>query len=277
MTYLQLCRRLADAGIDSPEWDAEILLRHFFHVDPLTLRTAGERGFPDDPAFLQAVAKREARYPLQYIIGEWDFYRQTYRVTPDCLIPRPDTEHLVEEAIRLLPRGAFFADLCTGSGCIAVSVLAERPDTCAVAVDKFPATLALAVENARRNGVADRLIPLCADVLALEFSPSDKLLDAILSNPPYIPSHVIPTLEPELFAEPAAALDGGEDGLIFYRTLLRTQAKHLAPGGFFLFEIGYDQGEALRRYGEESGFTQCRILRDYGGNDRVVHLAAPTA
>ena len=277
MTYLQLCQRLAKAGIESAEWDAQVLLCHFFRADLLTLRTHPEQIYPDDPAFLRAVAQREQRYPLQYLIGEWDFYRQTYRVTPDCLIPRPDTEHLVEEAIRLLPQGAFFADLCTGSGCIAVSVLAERPDTRAIAVDKFPATLALAVENARRNGVSDRLIPLCADVLAEDFVPTDLPLDAILSNPPYIPTDVIPTLEPELSAEPVAALDGGKDGLLFYRTLLRTQAKHLTPGGFFLFEIGFDQADALRRYGEERGFSQCRGLKDYGGNDRVVHLSAPTA
>jgi release factor glutamine methyltransferase len=252
-------------------------LHHFFHADLLTVRTQPDREYPDSPAFLQAVEQREKRYPLQYLIGEWYFYRQTYRVTPDCLIPRPDTERLVEEAIRLLPPNAFFADLCAGSGCIAVSILAERPDTHAVAVDKFPATLALAVENAHRNGVADRLIPLCADVLAPDFAPSEHPLDAILSNPPYIPSAVIPTLEPELFAEPVAALDGGEDGLIFYRTLLQTQAKRLTTGGFFLFEIGFDQGDALRRYGEKFGFSQCRILQDYGGNDRVVHLSAPTA
>ena len=273
MTYRDLCARLADAGIDAAEWDAQLLLEHFLGTDALGLRLSPNQFFQPSEALLDAIERRASRYPLQYIIGEWEFYRQTYEVSPDCLIPRSDTELLVEQAIKLLPSGARFADLCTGSGCIAVSTLAERSDTSALAVDKFDSTLSIATRNAVRNGVRDRFDPICADVLQPDFLPvAEESLDAILCNPPYIPTDVLKTLEPELSSEPRAALDGGADGLIFYETLLKNAARYLKKQGFFLFEIGYDQADALRRLGVQYGFSGIRILRDYGGNDRVVHL-----
>jgi release factor glutamine methyltransferase len=229
----------------------------------------------DSPALEEAVRRRLAREPLQYILGEWDFFGLPFTVSPHCLVPRPDTECLVEEAIRLIPKGGRFIDLCTGSGCIAVATLANRPDLQAAALELYPETLALAVKNAADNGVAPRFTPVEADLLqggaqALEgFAP----VDAILSNPPYIPSSVIPTLAPEVRQEPAAALDGGEDGLVFYRAILRDYVRLLAPGGLILLEIGYDQGEALRglcaQYLPEA---EVDVLRDLGGCDRVVRI-----
>jgi release factor glutamine methyltransferase len=223
-----------------------------------------------NPELLEAVERRAARYPLQYLIGEWAFYRQTYYVSPDCLIPRSDTEILVEEAVRALPRGARFVDLCTGSGCIAVSVLAERPDTEALAVEKFENTLALARKNAAKNGVEERFSPMLADVLEPLALPEGTVLDAILSNPPYIARDQLASLSPEVKAEPSAALDGGEDGLIFYRKILELHTKHLSSDGMILFEIGYDQAAAVLALGAEYGFTDGRVLRDFGGNNRVV-------
>ncbi|MBQ5834081.1 MAG: peptide chain release factor N(5)-glutamine methyltransferase [Clostridia bacterium] len=271
MTYSELCRRLFAAGIENAQGEAAILLEHFCGIDAMA-RLSDPEADLTSPELEGALQKREARYPLQYILGEWDFYRQTYEVCPDCLIPRSDTEILVEEAIRLLPFDARFADLCTGSGCIAISVLAERPDTSAVALEKFPATLALACRNAERNGVANRFSPLREDLLAPTRPLSDEPLDAILSNPPYIPTSVLPSLAPELSAEPPAALDGGEDGLLFYRAILRDYARYLKPSGFLLLEIGYDQAEALCSLAPQYGFSCVRVLRDYGGQDRVLHL-----
>ena len=135
-------------------------------------------------ALERAVERRITHEPLQYILGEWGFWRETYEVSPDCLVPRPDTEHLVERAISLLPTGARFLDLCTGSGCVAISTLCSRPDTTACALDLFPRTLALAERNALRNGVADRVTFQLADVL--KTPPSMGQFDAILSNPPYM-------------------------------------------------------------------------------------------
>ena len=212
--------------------------------------------------------------PLQYILGEWDFYRQKYEVSPNCLIPRSDTEILVENAIRLLPIRAHFADLCTGSGCIAISTLAERPDTTAVALEKFPVTLVLAMRNATKNRVDNRFCGILEDVLntpvrIVEHAP----FDAILSNPPYIPTADIEELSPEVHAEPMVALDGGNDGLIFYRAILKNYAPLLKEDGFFLFEIGYDQADALTALAKEHNFAHVRIIRDLGGRDRVVYIS----
>ena len=273
MTYRTICERLTRAGIESAEWDAQLLLEQFCPSVAMRAVLDSTLEFESTEALEEAIGRRECRYPLQYILGEWQFYRQTYEVTPDCLIPRADTEILVEEAIKRLPKNARFADLCTGSGCIAISVLAERPDTTAIAVDKFEDTLKLAVRNAQRNGVADRMQALCRDVLADRFLKGQEgAFDAILSNPPYIPTAVVDTLDAEVHAEPRAALDGGNDGLIFYRTMVEHAATYLKPDGFFLFEIGFDQADALRQIGAQYGFFGYRMLRDYGGNDRVVCL-----
>ena len=274
MTYREICERLRRAGIESAAWDAELLLEHFCGANRLELLAEPDRAWSSE-ALADAIKQREARYPLQYLLGEWSFYRQTYEVSPDCLIPRADTEVLVEEAIRRLPQGAYFADLCTGSGCIAISTLAERPDTRAVAVEKFAPTLALAVKNAQKNRVSERMEPICADVLEDGFLPPNRQFDAILSNPPYIRREVLSTLAPELSVEPQAALDGGEDGLVFYRAILANGAKHLTPNGFFLFEIGFDQAEVLRCLGAAAGFSDYTPVRDLGGCDRVVCLARP--
>lgn len=276
MTWRELCGRLRDAGVDSPEWDAELLLGHFCGVSRAALLSDPDADY-SSPALAEAVQRRAARYPLQYLLGEWQFYRQTYEVSPDCLIPRSDTELLVETALRLLPRGAHFADLCTGSGCIAISTLAERPDLTALALEKFPRTLALASRNAARNGVSDRFKPQLADLFDPSPLPVGAKFDAILSNPPYIRPDVIAKLEPELAAEPIAALDGGEDGLCFYRRILDLAPMHLTPDGFVLLEIGYDQADALRELAAEHGFCTEAVLRDLGGCDRAVLLRRTNA
>ena len=276
MTYSEICRRLSASGIDNAEGEAARLLETFCGVSPEALLAApAEQDYSSD-ALEKALSKREAHYPLQYLLGEWEFYRQTYEVSADCLIPRSDTEILVEEAIRRLPQGARFADLCTGSGCIAVSVLSERPDTTALALDKFPRTLALAERNARKNGVSDRFFPRLDDLLDPRAPLCDEPLDAILSNPPYIPGRVVDALAPELFFEPRAALDGGDDGLLFYRAILRDYAPLVKPGGCILLEIGYDQADALRALAAEYlPNATVEILRDLGGNDRVTRITLP--
>jgi len=165
--------------------------------------------------------------------------------------------------------GGRFLDLCTGSGCIAVSTLASRPDCIADAVDAFPVPLTLAPENARRNGVADRLTVRQGDVLAGEGAEGQYA--AILSNPPYIVRDVLSTLAPELAHEPMTALDGGEDGLCFYRAILTHYRGALAPEGCFILEIGYDQAEALWELAQEHRMN-CEIFHDLGGCDRMAVL-----
>ena len=274
MTFSELCARLRKAGIEDDRREAALLLEHFC-ARPLSSTDDEDYKSAD---LERAVASRCQHTPLQYLLGKWPFFRQTYFVSPDCLIPRSDTEVLVEEAIRVLPQGAYFADLCTGSGCIGISVLCERPDTSCYAVDKFFKTVCMAIQNAAAQGVGDRFHAHQIDLFEdadIRFSLIAPF-DAILSNPPYIPSAVIPTLSPEVQAEPVAALDGGEDGLAFYRKIL-TFSRFLKPGGRMILEIGYDQAEAVTELAKHAGFTEIRVLKDLGGNDRVVSMIYPGA
>ena len=243
---------LQRAGFENARGEARLLAEHYGGEVPQS-----------------ALARRLAHEPLQYLLGEWWFYKERYIVTQDCLIPRADTETLVEQAVRCLPQNARFLDLCTGSGCVAISTLCARPDTAAVAVDKFENTLAVARRNAEANGVAGRCTFCRADVLADPSIPGPY--DAILANPPYIPDAVVPTLSAEVRHEPSAALCGGADGLDFYRAMLTRWAKLLRSGGFWLFEIGYDQADALRELAAAHGLS-CELTRDLGGRDRVVRL-----
>ncbi len=221
--------------------------------------------FPSEVEYNAALSRLEGGEPLAYILGEWYFYNETYKVSPDCLIPRPETEHIVDELIRVLPKNARFADLCTGSGCIAISVLCHRPDVTAVAVDISDKAIAIAKENAILNGVSDRISFICADILNDE-SLGAEIFDAISSNPPYICSAVIDTLQEQVKREPRIALDGGADGLDFYRVIFNKYSKNVKCGGKIICEIGYDQGKSLF---ESFG---CRIIKDYSSNDRVAIL-----
>lgn len=276
-SYHSLTRALEAAGIEEAAYEASLLLEHFAGVSSASLMLDRAKCY-DVPALDAAVARRLERYPLQYILGRWEFFGLPFSVSEDCLIPRPDTECLVERAIRAIPAGGRFADLCTGSGCIAVATLVHRPDLTAVALELYPNTLRIAEENALGNRVSERFIPICADLLhgGVEALASHAPFDAILSNPPYIPTAVIGGLSPEVHSEPYAALDGGEDGLVFYHAILENYVGLLKPGGKLLLEIGYDQGEALRGLCE-SCLAGCAfsILRDLGGCDRVVEITLP--
>lgn len=272
-SYQSLTKALINGGIDPADAKEEalLLLTAFAGADRVTFLCDRHKTY-DTPALTAAVERRLTRYPLQYILGAWDFFGCTFKVNESCLIPRPDTELLVETAIRELPRGGTFADLCTGSGCVAVAILKHRPDLTVVALELYPETLSLAVENARLNGVADRFIPLRADLLVegREALTAYAPLCGIVSNPPYIPRAVVDGLAPELFYEPRAALDGGEDGLVFYRKILADYASLTADGAPLLLEIGYDQGDALTALGATYlPESSVEIIRDLGGNPRV--------
>ena len=276
-SYRSLTNALAAAGVDTPAYEASLLLETFANASRATLMTDRDRPY-STPELESAVSRRLSREPLQYILGEWDFFGCVFTVSPHCLVPRPDTELLVETAIRVLPENARAVDLCTGSGCVAVATLVHRPDVTADALELYPETLKLACENANRNGVASRFTPIEADLLedgVTCLSPRAPY-DAILSNPPYIPTAVVADLSPEVHTEPHAALDGGKDGLLFYRAILRDYAPMVKRGGLIFLEIGYDQGEALVSLGREyipDGTT--RILKDLGGNHRVAVVTVP--
>ena len=270
MTYNEICNALAGAEIENNRGEASMLICRFCNINQADLMMRHDEDF-DCPELAAAVEKRCRRYPLQYILGYWDFFRETYRVNENTLIPRQDTEKLVELAIRLIPENARVLDLCTGSGCIAISTLATRKDCRAVAVDIFPETVEIARENAESNGVGERVGFLARDVLCPDFMEEVGSFDCILSNPPYIETKQIPLLDDELSFEPEAALDGGDDGLDFYRVIISEYKKYLNKDGIMLLEIGCDQARSVSAIAASSGM-RCEIFKDYGGNDRVAYL-----
>lgn len=270
MNYNELLKKLARISPDECDFEARVLIESFTDCKISYILSHRDEDLNSE-ALEIALQKRESHVPLQYIVGKWHFYRQTYFVDENCLIPRADTEILVEKAIELLPENASFLDLCTGSGCIAISMLCERPDTVALMVDKFPETLEIAKKNAELNGVENRAEFALFDVLTDEAMLQGRTFDGIISNPPYIRPGVIETLSDEVKHEPYAALCGGDDGLIFYRKIIADYSKFIKKGGFILFEIGYDQAEDLLQIAKEHSLT-CAIYKDYSGNDRVAHI-----
>lgn len=269
MTLKEIELRLAEAGCDSPREDACILAEHFLKVSRASLiLMTGE--LPSSRELEMAVERRASREPLQYILGKWYFMNECYEVDPTVLIPRPDTEILVEYGINNIPKGGHFADLCTGSGCVAVSTLAARNDTTCIAVEKFENTLNTARRNARLNGVSDRLEFVLGDV-TLPIFDKDKKFDAILTNPPYVTTSEYSSLEKEVYSEPRAALTDEGDGLSIIGKIIEIYKHHLKNDGFIAIEIGCNQGVAVSAIAEENGFF-CEILKDYSARDRVCVL-----
>ena len=256
--------RLAAAGIDEARSEARLIFSVLEKIPDYKLLFDPES---DSEELERAVSERCRRTPLAYILGEVEFYRETYRVSPDCLIPRPETELLVDYAVRNIPEGARFADICTGSGCIAVSTLKNTVKTSAVALDLSPAAIEIASENAERNGVSKRIEFITGDALR----GIEGEFFAILSNPPYVSEEAYSALEPEIYAEPKMAFVGGRDGGDFYRKMIPLYKNNLAKGGFIAFEIGYDQGDLLSALGRENEMS-VSIIKDYAGLDRIAVL-----
>ena len=258
---------LPDARID-----ARRLLEHVCGTSIQTLLADPDRPVSrqEYEKYQELIARRQQREPLAYILGEQEFMGLSFRVSPHVLIPGQDTENLVEEAMRELTDGSRILDLCTGSGCILLSLLQYSNHNSGIGTDLSPEALAVAEENGKRLGLSGRAAWLQGDLFeALEGLPEEKF-DLIISNPPYIPTEVIGTLEPEVKdREPRMALDGGQDGLDFYRRILTEAWKHLYISGSVMLEIGYDQGDAVRQLMEECGYHDIRIIKDYAGNDRV--------
>jgi release factor glutamine methyltransferase len=264
--------RLKAAGVDTSAIDARLLLERAFGVTRTTI--LAEPHAPAAPEQLERLAsllaRREAREPLAYILGEAHFWTLTLSVSEAVLTPRPDTETVVSAALeRLAPDASSrVLDLGTGSGALALAILSERPLAQAVGVDVSPAALAIARANAARLGVHERL-ELREGVWGQGL---DDAFDLIVSNPPYIPTASIDMLEDEVRRyEPRLALDGGEDGLDAYRALLPDAARLLKPGGVLALEIGFDQALSVSALVREAGaFTGVETRRDLAGQQRVV-------
>lgn len=272
MKLSEAAARLRAAGITEPMLEARLLFSRFGGLSDAALYGANPQ--IEDACIEPFLCRREKREPMAYILGEQGFYRETYCVTPDTLIPREDTEILVDYAVRHLKAGARFADLCTGSGCIALSVLNNTAATSALAVDISKGALAVARENAQRLSLSSRVHFLEGDVLSkkiLEALCEQALFDAILCNPPYVSEKMFLTLAPEIFFEPKSALVSAQEGMLFYRRLTPVLLPMICEGGFLAFEIGYDQGARMQALAEENGCT-CALIKDLSGNTRLAVL-----
>lgn len=267
------------AKLDSPRLDAEVLLAHvlkqkeriylYVHFDqPLEQHELS--------AYRECIKRRVQHEPVAYITGHRDFMGLDFKVTKDTLIPRPDTEILVEAVLQRLPaagEASSLADIGTGTGAICLSLLNYLPKLQAVAVDISPGALAVAKENSIALGLAERVEFLQGDLL-VPLAAKGSLLNAIVSNPPYIPKADIAALASDVKSyEPMGALDGGEDGLDFYRRLLDGSAALLAANGFLAMEVGIHQARQLEKLAAGmSQWDKCEIIRDLAGIERVVIL-----
>ncbi|MHB8708401.1 MAG: peptide chain release factor N(5)-glutamine methyltransferase [Desulfuromonadales bacterium] len=272
-TVLKLLRWTADyfagRGIDSPRLDAELLLADTLGLDRVGLYLNFERPMLADEltVFREQVKRRANREPLAYVLGVTEFWSLPLKVTPAVLIPRPDTELLVEQALPRLAGAARVLDVGTGSGALAIALAHERPECMITAIDLSPAALAVAAENARSNGVAERIEFLRADLAVLPRGP----FDLAVANPPYIPGEELAMLMPEVRDfEPHLALDGGADGLDAYRALASQADAVLTPGGWLLVEVGIDQAAAVQELFAAAGLAEIFASRDLAGIERVV-------
>jgi len=269
-------------GIDSPRLSAELLLAHVLGVPRIRLYTDYERVLKDEQlAAMRALVQRAAEEePIAYLTGRAHFFNLEFEVNRDVLIPRPDTETLVENVLQLARNQAGFEaprvlDLCTGSGCVAAAIAHRLKAAVVVATDVSEPAVALARRNVERLGLAGRVTVERGDL----FEPISKLpdplpFDLIVANPPYIPTAQVQTLDRSVRDyEPLGALDGGIDGLVLHRRILKEAPARLVPGGRVFLEIAFDQGESATQVAMEyPQFEDVRLLKDYGGRDRVLTL-----
>jgi len=263
--------------VRDPRFQAELLLRHVLGCsrDSL-LRRLQEPVAPEATGhFFQLVERRRGRVPIQYVIGSQEFFGLSFRVTPAVLIPRPETETLVEVALAELRRTERprIADVGCGSGAIAVALAHALPEAGVVAVDVSPASLAIARENVLRHGVEDRIELREGDLLE---SFRDAELDAVVTNPPYIADEELAELEPEVIEhEPRQALSGGPDGLTVMARLLPQVSRTLSSGGGLFMEIGYGQATDVQALVDDAGLELLRTVPDLAGIPRVVVARKP--
>jgi release factor glutamine methyltransferase len=265
---------LKKRGMPSPRLDVELLLGHVLKITRIGLVIDADRPLSKEElaTYRARHMRRRAGEPIAYLLGAREFYGREFRVDKRVLIPRPDTESLIEVALertRPLSLSARVLDLCTGSGCVAITIARERPTMRVTAADLSPGALAVARENSIRLGAAT--IGLVQSDLFAAFDPARDRFDLITANPPYIADAEIPTLAVDIHKfEPRLALAGGEDGLDLVRRILADAPRFLAPGGVLAMEIGAGQSPEVIELFAGAGFEDISARRDYGGHERVV-------
>ena len=270
--FLMGMQKLKEAEIGEAQLDARLLLEEVCGTDHNTLLCHGDREVSEaeEEKYRRALEQRAVHVPLQHLLGYQDFMGLRFQVNEYVLIPRQDTEILVEEAMRYLHDGMRILDLCTGSGCILLSLLHYSNDCEGVGVDISQEALQVAAQNAEALGIK-------ADFLKSDlYEKVTGKFDLLVSNPPYIERKVIPTLMEEVREyDPYIALDGGEDGLDFYRRIIGGAQDYLKRGGQILMEIGSGQAKAVSELLREAGFKEIDVCRDFAGLDRVVSGRLP--
>lgn len=277
--YLWGCDKLDDARVEEYQLDARLLLEYVCNTDRNTLLAHPDRELSgrEIDSYQEAIGRRAERIPLQHITGVQEFMGLEFDVNSHVLIPRQDTECLVEEVLRHLTDGSRILDLCTGTGCILLSILSYSNDCTGIGVDLSKEALEVAGRNYEKLSLLPRPVPwtgesakwVCSDLF--EKVELEKF-DVIVSNPPYIATKEILNLMEEVRChEPAMALDGREDGLYFYRRIVKEAGEFLRKEGMLFFEIGYDQAKAVSELMKDAGFKEVNVVKDFAGHDRVVY------
>lgn len=266
---------LRKRGVDGARLDAELIVAQALHIDRVKVIVDGQRMLePQELETIRALFRRRRGFePVAYLRGFREFYGRPFRVDRRVLVPRPDTEILVEVALERLRHrdlGARIVDLCTGSGCVAITLKLERPTMTVDATDLSADAIAVARDNAQRLGAVWNVRFAAGDLFAPLGAPR-KIYDLVVANPPYIATDEIATLQPDIKDhEPRLALDGGPDGLDIVRRIVKEAPGWLRPGGALAMEIGAGQAPLVERIYVEGGFRDVRRTQDYGGHDRVV-------
>ncbi len=269
----------AKRGLDSPKLEAELLLAHALDLDRLRLILDAQRELSPEELtrYRRLIVERRSGVPSAYLLGRREFFGHVFRVDARVLIPRPDTEALVEEALARTSHRALSGralDLCTGSGCVAISFALARPTWHVLASDVSEPAARLALENAQRLGAAFNTSVIVSSLYSA--LPPAARFELITANPPYIPSRDVDQLDPGIREqEPRLALDGGADGLELVRQIVGEAPRWLRPGGALALELQFDQAERVEHLLERAGFIDVRRRRDYGGHERVVSGVLP--
>lgn len=273
MTYRELCcegfRVLTNAGIEDARYDSVALLEYIFGIDRTWYLLNGDK--PADAVkskqYAQAVEKRAAHIPLQHITGQAWFYGNCFKVSPAVLVPRQDTEVLVEEALHHINAESRVLDMCTGSGCILISLSLNSGFKYGLGIDISKEALMIAQENAKNLNLQN-VFWKCGNLFE---NVDDEVFDVIVSNPPYIKTADIGNLSEEVrLHDPFIALDGMEDGLHFYREITRESVNYIADSGWLIYETGCNQAEDVSRIMLEYGYKEIKVIKDLAGLDRVV-------
>lgn len=269
--YNDTKKQLKSAGIEDDIFEAKQIIKHITGYNNAQILSKYTENITEyQRVNLTAIVKqRLARYPLQYILGHWDFYGRAYRVGPGVLIPRQDTETVIETCLELIkdtekPR---ILDLCAGTGCIGITLAAEKENSEVVLVEKYEEAARYIEHNIRLNAPENAKLSM-GDIF--EGCEADKKYDLIVSNPPYIKADEMETLQPEVKFEPDTALYGGEDGLMFYRAIAVNYKESIKKGGKLVFEIGFSQAEEVSAILKNAGYGNITVKKDISENDRVV-------